>query len=72
MAKVESQNHSATVNCGSDFFLFEFDLPVCSSYYLNAMNEREHISAMTRREWIRGGGALAGAMMWPGLLRARR
>ena len=71
MAKVESQNHSATVNCGSDFFLFEFDLPVCSSYYLNAMNEREHISTMTRREWIRGGGALAGAMMWPGLLRAR-
>ena len=35
------------------------------------MNEREHISTMTRREWIRGGGALAGAMMWPGLLRAR-
>jgi hypothetical protein len=34
------------------------------------MNEREHIAAMTRRQWIQGGGALAGAMMWPGLLRA--
>jgi len=35
------------------------------------MNEREDIAALTRRQWIQGGGALAGAMMWPGLLKAR-
>ena len=35
------------------------------------MNEREHIAALTRRQWIQGGGALAGAMLWPQLLRAR-
>ena len=26
---------------------------------------------MTRRQWIQGGGAFAGAMMWPGLLKAQ-
>ena len=35
------------------------------------MNERKGIAALTRRQWIQGGGALAGAMMWPGLLKAR-
>ena len=35
------------------------------------MNERKGIAAVTRRQWIQGGGALAGAMMWPGLLKAR-
>ena len=29
------------------------------------------LATLTRRQWIHGGGALAGAMMWPGLLRAR-
>ena len=27
---------------------------------------------MTRRAWIRGGGGLAGAMLWPGLLQAQQ
>ncbi|MBC8324388.1 MAG: DUF1501 domain-containing protein [Verrucomicrobia subdivision 3 bacterium] len=35
------------------------------------MSERLDIASMTRRDWIAGGGALAGAMMWPGLLEAR-
>ncbi|MFM8470536.1 MAG: DUF1501 domain-containing protein, partial [Limisphaerales bacterium] len=26
---------------------------------------------MTRRRWLQGGGALAGAMLWPQLLRAK-
>ena len=29
------------------------------------------MASMTRRDWIAGGGALAGAMMWPGLLKAQ-
>ena len=29
------------------------------------------LASMTRRDWIAGGGALAGAMMWPGLLKAQ-
>ena len=29
------------------------------------------LSAFTRRQWLRGGGAMAGAMLWPGLLQAR-
>jgi hypothetical protein len=29
-------------------------------------------AAMTRRQWIRGGGAMAGAMLWPELLRAQQ
>ncbi|SVD12671.1 uncharacterized protein METZ01_LOCUS365525, partial [marine metagenome] len=35
------------------------------------MNGDQDIAAMTRRQWIRGGGAMAGAMMWPGLLQVR-
>ena len=35
------------------------------------MNGSGQISAMTRRQWIQGGGAFAGAMMWPGLLKAQ-
>ena len=35
------------------------------------MSERMDMASMTRRDWIAGGGALAGAMMWPGLLKAQ-
>ena len=35
------------------------------------MTGSQEIAAMTRRQWIRGGGAMAGAMMWPGLLQVR-
>ena len=34
-------------------------------------DQQNHPATLTRRQWIQGGGALAGAMMWPGLLRAR-
>ena len=29
------------------------------------------LAALTRRRWLQGGGALAGAMLWPQLLRAK-
>ena len=35
------------------------------------MSERMDMASMTRRDWIAGGGALAGAMMWPGLLKGQ-
>ena len=34
-------------------------------------DHKNHPATLTRRQWIQGGGALAGAMMWPGLLKAR-
>lgn len=37
----------------------------------NGMRART-VAAMTRRQWVQGGGALAGAMLWPSLLSARQ
>ena len=34
-------------------------------------DQQNHPATLTRRQWIQGGGALAGAMMWPGLLKAQ-
>ena len=34
-------------------------------------DHKNHPATLTRRRWIQGGGALAGAMMWPGLLKAQ-
>jgi hypothetical protein len=33
---------------------------------------RNPASMLTRRDWLRGGGALAGSLLWPGLLRAQQ
>jgi hypothetical protein len=41
--------------------------------FTNLAKPRRHneIASITRRQWMKGGGALAGALLWPGLLRAK-
>mgnify|MGYP001169212441 CR=1 FL=1 len=34
-------------------------------------DHKNHPATLTRRQWIQGGGAFAGAMMWPALLKAQ-